>query len=125
MPFDGLYEKEKQMTTIQNGYGQQVDDCQIDTNQGNEKNEITDPRFGLISSHFSNHDGSADGIGGDIAGNQFADDDHHQFDDIVGLFETLGHRLKWIELLDIKFAAAGNTDDIAFDIFAEYVFRRN
>ncbi len=127
-PDDRLDEKKHQMTAIQNRNGQKIEHGQIDAQYGNEKDQVGEPRFGLLPGHFSDHDRSAQCLGGYRPLDQLADAQQGQPGDLVGLIHALCDRLEKppfdgdaIGLGDID-ARRGDADPVAVHLFPEHIF---
>ena len=64
---DGLDQEKQQVAAVQHRNRQQVDDRQVDADDGDELKQAADAGLGLIAGHLGDHDRPADGVDGNVA----------------------------------------------------------
>ncbi len=109
------------MTAVQHRNRQDIEDGEIDAEQSDEKDQIGRPLLGLLPRHLGDHDGAAQRVGRQAAGDELGDADHRQFGDPPGLHHALPQRLKGVEPPVEDLPPGGDPHHEPLGLFAEHV----
>ena len=76
--FDGFDAEDDEFAAIEEGDGEEVEDAEVDGDDGEHSEECVDAIFAGFGGHVADHDGAAEGFGGDFTLEHFGDvDDQH------------------------------------------------
>ncbi|VTR70649.1 hypothetical protein DESC_820009 [Desulfosarcina cetonica] len=124
---DRLDEEKQQMAAVEHRNGQEIEHGQVDTENGDEEDQVGQPRFGLLPGHLGNHDRSAQGLGGNGALDQLADAQDRQARDLIGLADTFHKGIDDTPLDDDavargnRDARGGNADAVTVHLLTEHI----
>src|SRR6188508_143067 len=86
---DALDEEEKQVTTVENGNGQQIEHAQVDAQQSNEEDDVGRTLGGSLPGYFGDGQRPADILTRNVADDHFVQSNDRQFCPFPGGFKTV------------------------------------
>jgi len=114
--------QKKKMAPIEDGNRKEVDDTQVNAEDGHEEDKTQQSPSGLLSSQLGDHDGSTDCLCRNYSFDQFHDGHHCEFDSEPGLGKSFADCLKGADPLDDDFFTWGNADNKRLSLFPEDIF---
>ena len=113
--------EEDDMSAVENRDGKQIQDCQIDADQGDEMNQIEHSFVGLLACHLRNQNRTAQGLHGNHSFHEFADGDNKELAQMPGLDHAVIDGIEGICLLHGNLAGSSDADNRALDGLSEDV----